>query len=40
MISWQALVEAGTIAPGDLDLFAYVESPAEAWQRIADWPAS
>jgi uncharacterized protein (TIGR00730 family) len=40
VISWQALVDAGTIAPGDLDLIAYVASPEEAWARIEAWPAS
>ena len=28
------MVEEGTIAQRDLDLFAYVESAEEAWQRI------
>jgi uncharacterized protein (TIGR00730 family) len=37
VISWQALVDAGTIAPGDLDLIAYVASPEEAWARIEAW---
>jgi hypothetical protein len=34
IINFEAMVEEGTIAPGDLDLFAYVESGEEAWQRI------
>jgi hypothetical protein len=34
IINFEAMVEEGTIAPGDLDLFAYVESAEEAWQRI------
>jgi uncharacterized protein (TIGR00730 family) len=38
IVNWQALVEAGTISPGDVDLFRYVETAAEAWQAILDWP--
>jgi hypothetical protein len=34
IINFEAMVEEGTIAPGDLDLFAYVETAEEAWQRI------
>ncbi len=34
VINWDALVEAGTISPEDLDLFDYVESAAEAVARI------
>ncbi len=30
LINWQSLVEAGTISPGDLDLFRYVETADEA----------
>ena len=29
------LVEEGTIAPEDLDLVSYAETPAEAWETIA-----
>jgi uncharacterized protein (TIGR00730 family) len=38
IINWQALVEAGTIAPGDVELFRYVETGAEAWAAIERWP--
>ena len=38
VIDWQALVEAGTIGPHDLDLITHVASPAEAWERIDAWP--
>ncbi|MBW7922035.1 MAG: TIGR00730 family Rossman fold protein [Rubellimicrobium sp.] len=34
LINWQALVDAGTIAPGDLDLFRYVEDADEAFAII------
>jgi uncharacterized protein (TIGR00730 family) len=34
VINWNALVEAGTIAPRDIELFQYVDSPADAWSRI------
>lgn len=37
VINWQALVEAGTIAPRDLDLVTPVASAAEAWERIDAW---
>ena len=37
VINWQALVEAGTIAPRDPSLFAYVETAAEAMARIEAW---
>ena len=30
-----ALVEAGTISPKDLDLFQYVETAEEAWKIIS-----
>lgn len=35
VIRFEALVEAGTISPQDLDLFAFVETAEEAWERIA-----
>jgi uncharacterized protein (TIGR00730 family) len=38
IVNWQALAEAGTIAPGDLGLFAYVETAEEAWAAIDAWP--
>ncbi len=34
VIDWQALVEAGTIAPADPDLVTYVDTPEEAWAVI------
>jgi uncharacterized protein (TIGR00730 family) len=35
VIDWGHLVEVGTIAPGDLDLFRYVETADEAMAAIA-----
>ena len=32
-----ALVEDGTISEEDLELFQYVDSPAQAWQQICDF---
>jgi uncharacterized protein (TIGR00730 family) len=32
VIHFQALVDEGTIAPGDLDLFRYVDTAEEAWE--------
>jgi uncharacterized protein (TIGR00730 family) len=40
VIDWQALVEAGTISPGDLDLLTHVETAEEAWAAIDAWPGS
>jgi uncharacterized protein (TIGR00730 family) len=40
VIDWSALVEAGTIAERDIRLFAYVETAAEAVERIDAWPAA
>jgi hypothetical protein len=34
VINFEALVEEGTIAEGDLDIFQYVETAEEAWQFI------
>lgn len=34
-INFEALVEDGTISPGDLNLFEYVETAEEAWEYIA-----
>jgi hypothetical protein len=36
IINFDALVTEGTISSKDLDLFSYVESAEEAWQKIAD----
>ena len=38
IVNWEALAEAGTIAPEDLQLFRYVESAAEALEVIDTWP--
>ncbi|WP_200254705.1 TIGR00730 family Rossman fold protein, partial [Thiococcus pfennigii] len=35
IIDFEALVEEGAIGPGDIKLFAYVETAEEAWARIA-----
>ena len=35
VINFSALVEEGTISPGDLDLFEYVETAEEAWAVIS-----
>ncbi|MEZ5776804.1 MAG: TIGR00730 family Rossman fold protein [Paracoccaceae bacterium] len=37
IINWQALAEAGTISPQDLDLFRYVDTAEEAAEIIAEW---
>jgi uncharacterized protein (TIGR00730 family) len=37
IVNWQALAEAGTIAPEDLGLFRFCETGAEAWQVIEGW---
>jgi uncharacterized protein (TIGR00730 family) len=34
IIDFEALVAEGTISPGDLDLFQYVETAAQAWEAI------
>jgi uncharacterized protein (TIGR00730 family) len=39
VIDWDALVEAGTIAPDDPDLFSFVDSAARAVELIDAWPA-
>ncbi len=38
VINWQALADAGTISPHDLELFRYVETAEEALAAIDDWP--
>jgi uncharacterized protein (TIGR00730 family) len=35
IINFDALVAEGNISSKDLDLFSYVESAEEAWQKIA-----
>ncbi|RGP38681.1 TIGR00730 family Rossman fold protein [Pseudotabrizicola alkalilacus] len=37
IINWQALAEAGTISPEDLELFQYVETAEEAVAAIDGW---
>jgi uncharacterized protein (TIGR00730 family) len=34
IVNWDALVEAGTISPADLELFSFVETADEAWKII------
>ena len=38
VVNWQALADAGTISPEDLDLFRFVETADEAVRVIDDWP--
>ena len=38
IVNWEALRDAGTIGPDDLDLFRYVDTAEEAWKIIG--PAS
>ncbi len=37
VINWQALVEAGTISPGDIDLVTHVDTAAEAMAALDAW---
>ncbi|HBT02285.1 MAG TPA: lysine decarboxylase, partial [Citreicella sp.] len=37
IINWEALSEAGTISPEDLDLFRFVETAQEAVHVIEEW---
>jgi len=37
IVNWDALAEAGTIAPEDLDLFRFVETADEALAAIDSW---
>lgn len=37
IVNWEALKEAGTISPEDLDLFRFVESAQEAARIIDNW---
>jgi uncharacterized protein (TIGR00730 family) len=39
VVNWQGLVEAGTVAAGDLALMRYVRTPAEAMALIEQWGA-
>ncbi|WP_417263366.1 TIGR00730 family Rossman fold protein [Celeribacter sp.] len=38
IINWEALAEAGTISPKDLELFKFVETAEEAVRAIDEWP--
>jgi len=38
VIDWQAMADAGTIAPTDTDLFRYVATPEEALEAMDAWP--
>lgn len=40
VVNWQALVEAGTVAPGDLGLVTHVATAAEAWHIVESWPVA
>jgi len=37
VINFDALVEAGTISPEDLELFRYVDSPEQAFEMLTPW---
>ncbi|GJM00610.1 MAG: lysine decarboxylase [Methyloligella sp.] len=37
IINFEALADAGTISPEDLDLFKFAETAEEGWNIIADW---
>jgi len=37
IVNWQALADAGTISPDDLELFQFVETAEEAINTIDDW---
>lgn len=37
IINWDALADAGTISPEDLDLFRFVETAEEAAEIIENW---
>ena len=38
IVNWEALAEAGTIGPDDLDLFRFVETAEQAVALLDDWP--
>ena len=37
IINWDALADAGTISPEDLDLFRFVETADEAMAILNNW---
>lgn len=39
IVNWDALSDAGTISPEDLDLFRFVDSAQEACDVIDSWPS-
>ncbi len=39
LVNFDYLLETGCISAADLDLFKFVDSPAEAWQRISEFYA-
>jgi len=39
IVNWDALSDAGTISPEDLDLFSFVETAQEAVEAIDNWPS-
>jgi len=36
VLNLEALADAGTIAPGDVNLFEFVNSPEEAFERLKE----
>ena len=38
IINWDALQEAGTIGPDDLELFRFVDTAEDALALLKDWP--
>jgi len=40
VVNFDALVEEGTIAPSDLELFRFVETADEAWAHVCDYYAA
>lgn len=39
LVNFEYLLEVGCISPEDLDLFQFVDSPEDAWQRISEFYA-
>lgn len=37
IVNWDALCDAGTISPDDLDLFRFVETAEEAMEHVRNW---
>jgi predicted Rossmann-fold nucleotide-binding protein len=36
IVNWEALADAGTISPDDLDLFNFVETAEDGWEIICE----